>query len=173
MKKKYVLPENPIYSYLETPVGQLLIAGDAETVRFISFPAGSQTVTPDADWDRDDNVYSDAKEQLSAYFSGGLKTFSFAFRFEGTEFQKSVWQSLLEIPFGTTTSYGAIALKLGRPKASRAVGAANGANPLPIVVPCHRVIGSNASLTGFGGGLETKQFLLNLEGARNTQNRLF
>ena len=173
MKKKYILPDKPVYGYVDSPIGQLLVAGDVDHVRLISFPTGSQTVRPEPEWRRDDRYFGEANKQLDAYFAGELKAFSFAFLLEGTDFQKTVWQSLCEIPFGVTTSYGEIAKKIGRPKASRAVGAANGANPIPIVVPCHRVIGSNASLTGFGGGIETKQFLLAHENADVSQRRLF
>lgn len=103
--------------------------------------------------------------QLGEYFAGKRREFSIALDMRGTRFQKDVWEALLEIPFGETRSYRQIASRLGNPRATRAVGAANGRNPIPIVVPCHRVIGSNGKLTGFGGGLETKDFLLNLEGA--------
>ncbi len=101
--------------------------------------------------------------QLEAYFAGELTDFSLALAPRGTPFQLSVWQALREIPYGATRSYGELARAIGRPKASRAVGAANGSNPLPIVVPCHRVIGSSGKLTGFGGGLEAKAILLSLE----------
>lgn len=165
----YRLPDKLIYAYVDCPIGALLVAGDADHVRLISFPTGSRTQQPKADWRRDDNYFRQAQLQLNAYFAGELKMFSFPIRFDGTPFQQSVWKSLCEIPYGETSSYREIATKIGRPKASRAVGAANGANPLPIVVPCHRVIGSNASLTGFGGGIETKRYLLNLEGAQDAQ----
>jgi methylated-DNA-[protein]-cysteine S-methyltransferase len=100
---------------------------------------------------------------LADYFQGRRRSFDLRLRPEGTEFQRSVWQALAAIPYGETRSYADIARAIGRPSATRAVGAANGANPLPIVLPCHRVVGANGSLTGFGGGLETKKFLLNLE----------
>jgi methylated-DNA-[protein]-cysteine S-methyltransferase len=106
-----------------------------------------------------------AKSQLTDYFAGTRRTFDLPFDVEGTDFQKSVWAALLAIPFGETRSYGEIARSLGRPGASRAVGAANGRNPLSIVAPCHRVIGSNGTLTGFAGGLEAKRYLLRLEGS--------
>ncbi len=118
---------------------------------------------PREDWQRDDSIFKDAFAQLRAYFEGELTTFNLPLCFAGTAFQKAVWRALLDIPFGETTSYGALAALIGQPSASRAVGAANGANPLPIIAPCHRVIGSDQSLTGFGGGLDTKRFLLNHE----------
>jgi methylated-DNA-[protein]-cysteine S-methyltransferase len=108
-------------------------------------------------------VLLEAERQLNDYFAGKLRKFSLRFDFAGTEFQKEVWRALAAIPFGETRSYGDIARQIGRPKAVRAVGAANGRNPISIIVPCHRVIGSNGKLTGFAGGLETKAFLLKAE----------
>ena len=109
-----------------------------------------------------------AEKELNEYFAGTRKTFSVALDMHGTFFQKQVWEALLAIPFGETRSYGQIATQLGNPKAMRAVGAANGQNPIPIIVPCHRVIGANGKLTGFGGGLEIKDQLLSLEGIGRT-----
>ncbi len=148
------------YSYLESPVGRLLLAGDADGLTLISFPTGSRPRQPAAGWHRDERALTAAIEQLTAYFSGDLRDFSLPLRPSGTVFQQSVWSALRAIPFGATVSYGELARRIGQPSAARAVGAANGANPLPIVVPCHRVIGADSSLTGFGGGLETKRFLL-------------
>jgi methylated-DNA-[protein]-cysteine S-methyltransferase len=108
------------------------------------------------------------EQELNEYFSGRRKIFSVTLDMQGTYFQKQVWEALLAIPFGETRSYGQIANQLGNPKATRAVGAANGQNPIPIIVPCHRVIGANGKLTGFGGGLETKEHLLALEGVGRT-----
>lgn len=120
-------------------------------------------MAPRPEWRRDDGLFKDAFAQLRAYFSGELTTFDLQLHFVGTAFQKTVWRALIDIPYGETMSYGALAAAIGRPTASRAVGAANGANPLPIIAPCHRVIGADRSLTGFGGGLEAKQFLLDHE----------
>ena len=114
--------------------------------------------------DRDDAILVAAKQQLDAYFAGTLTAFTVPLDFHGTAFQKSVWAALLTIPFGETRSYGEIARQIGRPSASRAVGAANGRNPISIIAPCHRVIGSNGALTGFAGGLEAKALLLRIEG---------
>jgi O-6-methylguanine DNA methyltransferase len=111
-------------------------------------------------------------EQLQAYFEDRLQQFDLPLDMRGTEFQREVWQALTMIPFGETRSYGEIAAQIGRPKAVRAVGAANGANPVPVVVPCHRVIGSNGTLTGFGGGLPLKQALLDLEGIHRPKQQL-
>lgn len=161
------------YTYMQTPIGSLLIAGDGETIDLISFPTGSRTKHPHEDWRQDDDQFISTRQQLAAYFAGELRSFDVPLTLIGTDFQKSVWRALLEIPFGETISYGELAARIGRPKASRAVGAANGANPIPVIIPCHRVIGSNKSLTGFGGGVETKAFLLNHEGALGTQASLF
>lgn len=151
------------YTYLDSPVGRLLIAGAGEVVMLINFPTGSQAQQPRADWTRDDSMFADARQQLQDYFAGTRTDFTFRLEMDGTDFQKDVWTALRAVPYGTTVSYGDLARAIGRPKASRAVGAANHANPLPLVVPCHRVIGSGGSLTGFGGGLETKQKLLEME----------
>ncbi len=113
--------------------------------------------------DRDDDLFAEAKEQLTAYFEGQLKEFTLELRLNGTPFQRSVWGQLSLIPYGETRSYGELAEALGNPKASRAVGLANGRNPIGIIVPCHRVIGANGSLTGYGGGLPRKQRLLDFE----------
>lgn len=164
---------NKFYTYMQTAIGSLLIAGDGETIDLISFPTGSRTKHPHEDWQRDDGQFISTRQQLTAYFAGELKEFDVPLTLIGTDFQKSVWRALAEIPFGETISYGELAVRIGKPKASRAVGAANGANPIPVIIPCHRVIGSNKSLTGFGGGVETKAFLLNHEGALGTQASLF
>lgn len=151
------------YSYYDSPVGSLLLAGDGVALSLISFPTGKAMRQPEADWMRRNDAFKPVKQQLAAYFSGELTDFDLKLAPQGTEFQLAVWAALEKIPYGETRSYGDVAVQIGRPEASRAVGAANGQNPLPIVVPCHRVIGSNGSLTGFGGGLECKQFLLRHE----------
>jgi len=151
------------YSYFDSPVGALLMAGDGETLHYLSFPGGHKAFGPQAGWTRDDTRFGPVKRQLSAYFSGSLREFDLQLTLHGTDFQKKVWTLLLDIPFGETRSYGELAKTLGSLGASRAVGLANGSNPIPIIVPCHRVIGSTGKLTGFGGGLKTKQFLLELE----------
>ncbi|MDH5620028.1 MAG: methylated-DNA--[protein]-cysteine S-methyltransferase, partial [Gammaproteobacteria bacterium] len=125
----------------------------------------------EADWIFNEKPLAEACRQLTEYFAGQRKVFDLPLKFGGTEFQVSVLDALQEIPYGQTTSYGEIARRIGRPKAVRAVGAANGRNPIPIVVPCHRVIGSTGDLTGFGGGLDTKEALLRLE-AEHTQDLL-
>ena len=118
---------------------------------------------PEQDWIYSEKPFADARKQLSAYFAGERKSFDLNLKPGGTEFQLQVLEELQKIPYGTTMSYGDIAKRIGRPKAVRAVGAANGRNPLPIVIPCHRVIGSTGDMTGFGGGIPTKEALLRLE----------
>ena len=160
-----------IYCYMETPLGRLLLAGEEEGLRLIGFPEGKGHKKPDQDWRKSDTAWKQVKIQLDEYFTGERKIFDLDLAPCGTDFQMRVWDELLKIPYGETRSYGDIAMKLGNPGAARAVGAANGRNPLPIVIPCHRVIGSNGSMTGFGGGIKTKEFLLQLE-TDNRQTRL-
>jgi len=159
------------YCYLDTPIGELLLAGDDEGLSMIGFPKGSMRREPEPDWIFNEARLDEACRQLSEYFAGKRRDFDLPLRLSGTEFQVSVLQALREIPYGQTVSYGDIAKKIGRPRAVRAVGAANGRNPLPIVVPCHRVIGSSGDLTGFGGGLDTKEALLRHE-AEHTRDLL-
>lgn len=151
------------YRYHSTPIGELLLAGDGESLSLLGFEQGKMGRRHEPEWIADVGVFSEAGRQLDAYFAGSLQNFDLVLSPRGTDFQEAVWQALSEIPFGETWSYGQLAKRIGRPKASRAVGAANGVNPIPIIIPCHRVIGSSGKLTGFGGGLETKQFLLGLE----------
>ena len=151
------------YCYLDTPIGELLLAGDDDALSLVSFPEGSMRRDPEPDWIYNEKPFAAARQQLTEYFAGERRTFDLPLRFSGTEFQMSVLQALRQIPYGETTSYADIAERIGRPKAVRAVGAANGRNPIPIIVPCHRVIGSHGDLTGFGGGLNTKEALLRLE----------
>ncbi len=151
------------YCYLETPIGDLLLAGDEDALYLIGFPEGSMRREPADDWIFSEKPFADAREQLTAYFEGDRKSFDLNLKPGGTEFQMQVLDELQNIPYGTTTSYGDIAKRIGRPKAVRAVGAANGRNPIPIIIPCHRVIGSNGAMTGFGGGIPMKKALLKLE----------
>ena len=151
------------YSYLETPIGTLLLAGDGDSLNLLGFPSGKMQRRHESGWQRQDALFADARQQLLDYFAGDLQAFNLKLAPQGTEFQREVWQALTEIPFGETWSYGQLARHIGRPSASRAVGAANGVNPIPVIIPCHRVIGASGQLTGFGGGLDTKQHLLDLE----------
>jgi methylated-DNA-[protein]-cysteine S-methyltransferase len=151
------------YHYYAAPFGELLLAGDGQSLSLLGFPKGKMARRHDENWIRDPGRFRDASEQLDRYFAGKLKVFELKLELAGTPFQKAVWAALKNIPYGATCSYGEIAEDIGRPKASRAVGAANGINPVPIIIPCHRVVGSNGALTGFGGGLSTKRFLLSVE----------
>jgi methylated-DNA-[protein]-cysteine S-methyltransferase len=151
------------YCYLATPIGELLLAGDDEALALVSFPEGSMRRDPDDNWIYNEKPFAAARQQLTEYFAGERQEFDLPLKLRGTEFQLSVLDALQKIPYGETMSYSDIAQRIGRPKAVRAVGAANGRNPIPIIVPCHRVIGSHGDLTGFGGGLETKEALLRLE----------
>jgi methylated-DNA-[protein]-cysteine S-methyltransferase len=152
------------YTYLETPIGTLLVAGDDDAVRRIDFPKNGKARAPEQEWTESARgPVGIAVKQLREYFAGRRAEFDLPLAPEGTEFQRSVWRNLQDIPYGETISYGELAKRVGNPKASRAVGAANGQNPIPIVIPCHRVIGANGKLTGFGGGLPTKEALLALE----------
>ena len=151
------------YCYFETPIGDLLLAGNEDALHMIGFPEGSMRREAEADWIYSDKPFAEARRQLGAYFAGELQSFDLKLSANGTEFQLQVLDELQKIPYGTTASYGDIAKRIGRPKAVRAVGAANGRNPLPIIIPCHRVIGSSGDLTGFGGGIPTKKALLRLE----------
>jgi methylated-DNA-[protein]-cysteine S-methyltransferase len=151
------------YCYLTTPIGDLLLAGDARGLHAISFPEGPKRRDPEPEWIFSESPLSSPRAQLLEYFGGTRKAFELVLAPSGTEFQLAVLAALQAIPYGTTVSYADIARRIGRPKAVRAVGAANGRNPIPIVIPCHRVIGSNGQLTGFGGGLPAKLALLRLE----------
>jgi methylated-DNA-[protein]-cysteine S-methyltransferase len=156
----------PIYwCETESPVGTLLLAGTARALTLVHFQAGPRVLTPCAAWRRAEAPFAQVTRQLAEYFGGTRRVFRLALAPHGTPFQRSVWQALREIPYGDTVSYGELARRLGSTSGARAVGLANGANPLPIIVPCHRVIGADGSLTGFGGGLSIKRALLTLEGA--------
>jgi len=159
-------PSGPLaYASFDTPIGSLLLAGDDRGLRLINFQTGRHRVRPDRSWRLDERRFADAIGQLEAYFAGELRRFNLRLAPEGTPFQRKVWDALLTIPYGATISYGELARRVGRAGASRAVGAANGRNPLPIVIPCHRVIGADGTLTGYGGGLRIKEALLALERA--------
>lgn len=152
------------WSALSSPLGTLLLVAGSDGLRQILLPDPGGSVAPDARWHRDDEQLADARAQLAEYFAGTRQRFDLPLAPRGTPFQLAVLKALREIPFGATCSYGDIARRLGQPTASRAVGAANGRNPLAIVLPCHRVIGSDGSLTGYAGGLAAKRWLLRHEG---------
>lgn len=151
------------YRQVDSPVGPLLIAGDGAGLRFLLFARGRRGASVRREWEPDRGALDDVVQQLHAYFAGRLRQFDVRLAPHGTAFQQQVWRALCDIPYGATASYGELARRIGKPNAVRAVGLANGSNPIAIIVPCHRVIGSNGSLTGYGGGLPIKQALLELE----------
>lgn len=156
------------YSFAASPLGELLLAGCETNLRVIRFPerrnGGAATAAaPEPGWQRRDDVFAAAKAQLAEYFAGTRRDFSLRLAPAATPFQATVLRALQAIPYGETRSYGEVARSLGRPRAVRAVGGANARNPLPIVIPCHRVVGADGGLTGFGGGLPAKRYLLRLE----------
>ncbi|MFJ1339401.1 methylated-DNA--[protein]-cysteine S-methyltransferase [Pseudomonas caricapapayae] len=152
------------YCYQSSPLGPLLLAGDNQGLHLLHMDAAQPWELP-GDWQPAVTQLDDVKRQLDEYFAGKREVFEVRLAPLGTAFQQEVWHALQRIPYGTTCSYGDLAEQIGRPRAVRAVGTANGANPIAIIVPCHRVIGSNGTLTGYAGGVERKQMLLELEGA--------
>ncbi|HEX6459862.1 MAG TPA: methylated-DNA--[protein]-cysteine S-methyltransferase [Thermoleophilaceae bacterium] len=155
-----------LYIQIPSPIGPLLLDGTEHALQGVHMsPAG-----PGAGWRKAREPFAAAIEQLEQYFAGERMEFDLELDLRGTRFQRDVWNALLTIPYGETRSYGEIARQIGRPDRARAVGAANGSNPVSIIVPCHRVIGSDGSLTGYGGGLPRKRFLLDLEAGVGSLN---
>lgn len=154
-----------IYTTIDSPIGELLLVGDGQALHGLSMQDGPRPVALDARWDRAPAEFDAVARQLEQYFSGARTSFDVPLALRGSGFQLRVWQELTAIPYGTTLSYGAIAQRLGTVSA-RAVGRANGSNPVSVIVPCHRVIGASGTLTGYGGGLERKRWLLDLEAGR-------
>jgi methylated-DNA-[protein]-cysteine S-methyltransferase len=152
-------------NYYKSPVGDLLVKTDDDAVLYLGFAGANPPITtatsPFSKGDK--GVASELFKQLDEYFAGSRREFDVPIKMFGTTFQMAVWAGLLQIPYGKTISYGQLAAMIGKPKSARAVGGANHVNPISIIVPCHRVIGANGSLTGYGGGLEIKKLLLNLE----------
>ena len=153
----------PLHTTIESPIGPLLLVGDEEALSGLYMQGGPRPKRIGPDWRRADEPFAAAVEQLGEYFGGERSAFELPLRMEGPEFERDVWEQLRLIPYGETASYGQIAKRIGRPDTARAVGVANARNPIAVIVPCHRVIGADGSLTGFGGGLERKQFLLEHE----------
>jgi len=154
------------YTLHDSPTGELLLMSDGKALTDLHMTAGKYVPATANDWLRDDAlpVFELARRELDAYFAGELRRFTVPLAPRGTDFQRRVWKALTEIPFGQTRSYGQQAAMIGQPSAVRAVGSANGKNPIGIIVPCHRVIGANGTLTGYAGGLHNKELLLKLEG---------
>ncbi len=151
------------YDYVDTQLGRILIAADEQGLRYLLFEDGPLWLLPQPQWRKSPAALREVRSQLLEYLAGKRTTFDLRLAPRGTAFQQRVWRRLLKIPYGATTSYGRLAGALGSPQAARAVGAANGRNPISIVIPCHRVIGENGRLTGYGGGLAAKEALLELE----------
>jgi methylated-DNA-[protein]-cysteine S-methyltransferase len=156
------------YTWMKSPVGKLLLVADEEGLLEVAFAEGRTVPVVDSSWTCDGALLREPVRQLDAFFAGELRDFDLPLKPRGTGFQQRVWKLLCEIPFGETISYGELARRAGNPAASRAVGLANGSNPIAIVIPCHRVIGSNGKLTGYGGGLDNKRWLIDFE-----RNQLF
>ena len=159
--------ESVVHDTIPTPIGPLLLVGDSTGLIHIGLPDTRHPLTLDPSWRRDATAFAEARRQFDAYFRGERTEFDLPLAPRGTAFQRDVWTALCDIPYGETISYSELAQRIGRPRAVRAVGLANGANPLSIIVPCHRVIGANGSLTGYGGGLNAKRWLLDLEQRRS------
>lgn len=156
------------YTRIDSPIEPLLLSSDGESLTSLTMVEQRHGPFFSETWKRDDNAnpFVEARKQLAAYFAGELTEFDLPLAMRGTEFQKQVWRELQSIPFGVTINYGELAERIGNPNSSRAVGAANGRNPISIIVPCHRVIGANGKLTGYGGGMARKEWLLAHESKR-------
>jgi methylated-DNA-[protein]-cysteine S-methyltransferase len=154
-----------IYTTMDSPIGELLTLGDDDgrTLRGLYMQAGRKPLAVRPAWRRDDGAFADVRSQLGEYFAGERTGFDLQLALDGSAFQRTVWHALTEIPYGQTISYGELARRIGRPDLARAVGTANGQNPIAVIVPCHRVIGADGKLVGYGGGLDNKRRLLDLE----------
>ncbi len=152
------------FCYHDSPIGALLLSGSQGCIHALTFPQEGEPALADARWRKDTDAFAEVRRELDAYFEKTLQRFTVPHLLKGSPFQLAVWRALCAIPYGSVTSYGDIAARVGKPKGAQAIGMANHANPLPIIVPCHRVIGADGSLVGFGGGLELKTWLLAHEG---------
>jgi len=152
-----------IYTTVDSPIGELLLLGEGDVLHGLYMQDGLRPIRVQATWQRDDNAFAEVRQQLDEYFAGARTDFDVQMHLEGGAFQRTVWHALTEIPYGETISYGELARRIQRPDLARAVGTANGQNPIAVIVPCHRVIGSNGKLVGYGGGLDNKRRLLELE----------
>lgn len=152
-----------IYTTVDSPLGELLLHGEGTTLNGLHMQDGLRPTRVQPSWVRDDDAFAGVKQQLTEYFAGERTSFAVDLHLDGGAFQRTVWHALTEIPYGQTISYGELARRIGRPDLARAVGTANGQNPIAAIVPCHRVIGANGKLVGYGGGLDNKRRLLELE----------
>jgi methylated-DNA-[protein]-cysteine S-methyltransferase len=151
------------YTTIDSPIGDLLLLGDGSALHGLYMQEAPKPMALEPEWRADPRAFADVRRQLAEYFGGDRTAFDVPLAAAGTPFQRAVWQGLREIPYGETASYGELARRIGRPSAVRAVGLANGRNPISVIVPCHRVIGADGTLTGYGGGIERKRLLLELE----------
>jgi methylated-DNA-[protein]-cysteine S-methyltransferase len=151
------------YTTIDSPIGALMLVGDGTRFRGLHFVEGRRRREPDRAWVRDAASFADAERQIAEYFAGTRRVFDLPLDAGGTPFQRAVWSALERIPYGETISYGELARRIGNPRAVRAVGLANGSNPIALIIPCHRVIGADGALVGYGGGIERKTFLLDFE----------
>jgi methylated-DNA-[protein]-cysteine S-methyltransferase len=152
-----------LYTTIDSPIGELLLLGDGHALHGLYMQAGRKPIGIAPGWERSPEAFVDVSAQLEEYFAARRTSFDVALEMHGTPFQLRVWDALREIGYGETMSYGELARRIGHPSAARAVGLANGCNPIGVIVPCHRVIGANGTLTGYGGGIERKRLLLDLE----------
>lgn len=152
-----------LYTTVDSPIGELLLLGDGGALRGLYMQEGRKPGTVPRGWARDPEAFVEVRTQLGEYFAGERRSFDLPLEPAGSPFQLQVWRALREVGYGETLSYGELARRIGRPNAPRAVGAANGANPLSVVIPCHRLVGADGTLTGYGGGIERKRLLLDLE----------
>jgi methylated-DNA-[protein]-cysteine S-methyltransferase len=155
------------YTLEDSPIGSLLLVGDGKVLHGLYMQDGRRPKQIAPGWERSPSSFADVTAQLHEYFAGERLAFDLALAIAGTPFERRVWSALTEIPYGETISYGELARRLNQPSAARAVGLANGRNPIAVIVPCHRVIGADGTLTGYGGGLERKRILLELESGQS------
>ena len=160
MNRTMTTSDRAYFNLFPSPIGELLLVSDGEALTGLHMGDGA---APEPDWLRDDGQFQDARAQLTEYLTGERRTFNLPLRPEGTPFQRRVWDELRRIPFGKTISYAELARRIGQPGAARAVGSANGSNPIGLIIPCHRVIAANGSIGGYGGGLDRKHWLLRHE----------
>jgi len=154
------------YTLLDSPIGELLLLGDGQTLHGLYMQDAPRPKPIAPEWKRSEAAFAGVSAQLGEYFAGRRTVFELQLTMRGSRFERRVWRALQDIPYGATLSYGELARRIGQPTAARAVGLANGRNPISVIVPCHRVIGANGTLTGYGGGLERKRTLLELEGGQ-------
>ena len=155
--------EKLLYSTVDSPIGELLLLGDGRSLHGLYMQEGRTAITVRPGWVASEEPFAAVRAQLAEYFAGRRSSFEVPLAMTGTAFERRVWSALREIPYGESISYGELARRIGKPTGARAVGLANGRNPISVIVPCHRVIGADGSLTGYGGGVERKRFLLDLE----------